>query len=342
MRSRLTCLTALALLIASAAACAPLPPEAIVAQKGARTALDSPDCIRAKEELRLPADSPVLGVARNGEGCAYPLRVMAVHRVVNDHLGGPEILVVYDPDSATVASYDPKVDGKGLQFDFYGYGAGVMLLADRASQSLWSVLTGECVSGPMVGKRLARIPTLSTTVSTWRDLYADSWILATPDLAPYPAVKSSGEPKPGAEARKSLRGAVGGRLPDDELVLGVADGGQAKAYALSDLRRTAGVVKHRFSKSRPLVVFFDPLSDAAYAYGARVDGRSLSFAPKVRRAGIGFVDSETGSTWDLLGRCVDGPMKGKSLEALDAVPTRWYAWSAAYPKASAPRIRIRK
>jgi hypothetical protein len=342
MRARLTGLTALSLLMASAAASAPLPPEAIVAQKGAHAALDSPDCIRAKEELRLPADSPVLGVARNGEGCAYPLRVMAVHRVVNDHLGGPEILVAYDPDSATVASYDPKVDGKALQFDFYGYGGGVMLLADRASQSLWSVLTGECVSGPMAGKRLARIPTLSTTVSAWRDLYADSWILATPNLAGYPAVKSADEPKPGPEARRSLSGAAGGRLPDDALVLGVTSGGQAKAYALADLQQTAGVVKHRFSKSRPLVVFFDPLSGAAYAYEPRVDGRSMSFTPKVRREGIGFVDGETGSIWDLLGRCVDGPMKGKTLEPLDAVSTRWYAWSAAYPKASSPRIHIRK
>src|SRR6266542_3970169 len=89
------------LVTAPAALAAPPKPEGIVEKPGAYAALDSPQCIRAKDDHRLPADSPIIGVARSGEACAYLLRGLAPHRVVNDHLGGPEILVAYDPDSAT-------------------------------------------------------------------------------------------------------------------------------------------------------------------------------------------------------------------------------------------------
>src|SRR6185503_11895966 len=83
-------------------------------------ALNSPDCIKVPEaRAELPGDE-VLGVGRNKEFCAYPLRMMAYHRVVNDHLGGPQILVAYDPDSGIGQVYDPVVEGKGLNFDAVG------------------------------------------------------------------------------------------------------------------------------------------------------------------------------------------------------------------------------
>src|SRR3989442_15509376 len=79
--------------------------------------LNSPDCIKVPEaRAELPTDE-ILGVGRNHEYCAYPLRMMAYHRIVNDHLGGPPILVAYDPDSAMGQVYDPVIDGKGLIFD---------------------------------------------------------------------------------------------------------------------------------------------------------------------------------------------------------------------------------
>src|ERR1051326_8117330 len=78
-------------------------------------ALNSPDCVKVPEAKNEQAGDEVLGVGRNKEFCAYPLRMMAYHRVVNDHLGGPPILVAYDPTSASGVVYDPTVDGKALR-----------------------------------------------------------------------------------------------------------------------------------------------------------------------------------------------------------------------------------
>src|SRR5437667_306337 len=69
--------------------------------------LNSPKCVRVPEARgERPADEE-LGVGRNGEYCAYPLRMMAYHRVVNDHLGGPPILVSFDPDTGAGRVFDP-------------------------------------------------------------------------------------------------------------------------------------------------------------------------------------------------------------------------------------------
>ena len=56
--------------------------------------LNSPNCVKAPEARGELPDDEELGVGRKGEYCAYPVRMMAYHRVVNDHLGGPLILVL--------------------------------------------------------------------------------------------------------------------------------------------------------------------------------------------------------------------------------------------------------
>ena len=49
------------------------------------------------------------------------------------------------------------------------------------------------------------------------------------------------------------------------------------------------------------------------------------------RAEAGFVDNETGSTWTIVGRAVEGPLAGESLEAVPHLDTFWFAWAAYRP-----------
>ena len=94
-------------------------------------ALNSPECVKAPEAKNEQNGDEVLGVGRNGEFCAYPLRLIAHHRVVNDHLGGPPIVIAYDPDSAAGAVYDPTADGRALTFDAAGARNAVPIIRDR-------------------------------------------------------------------------------------------------------------------------------------------------------------------------------------------------------------------
>lgn len=296
-------------------------------------ALNSPDCIRVTEDRGEQPGDEVLGVGRNGEFCAYPVRMMAHHRIVNDHLGGPPILVVYDPDSGLGAVYDPVLAGKELNFDAAGMSHGYPVVKDRQTGSLWNSVTGEAVQGPQTGKRLARIPCWMITWSAWQTLHGDSWVLkedssqsvhyvvhCTPAICAIPAAIRESDMRPD------------NRLPHESLVLGVATEKTITAVPIASLERS-GAVNANVGGDRT-VFLFDSAGQAAGAYRPTVRGQSLTF----RAAGKGrLVDNQTHSSWNIEGRAIDGPLKGSALAPVEFARLRWYAWSAAHPGTSIHR-----
>ena len=69
---------------------------------------------------------------------------------------------------------------------------------------------------------------------------------------------------------------------------------------------------------------------SAVAYDRRVAGRRLSFVT----VGDHFVDPETGSTWTILGKAVDGPLAGRELAWVTHRNEFWFAWTAFFPDGS--------
>ena len=67
---------------------------------------------------------------------------------------------------------------------------------------------------------------------------------------------------------------------------------------------------------------------ATGAFIPMLDGTRLTFTA----LGDGrFRDDETGSTWDILGRAVEGELRGKRLQQAEAVDTFWFSWAAFHP-----------
>jgi hypothetical protein len=59
-----------------------------------------------------------------------------------------------------------------------------------------------------------------------------------------------------------------------------------------------------------------------------VDEQILTFSAR----GDGqFVDQETGSTWDIFGEAMAGPLQGTQLVSLPHHDTFWFAWAAFVP-----------
>ncbi|HTK74529.1 MAG TPA: DUF3179 domain-containing (seleno)protein, partial [Gemmataceae bacterium] len=77
---------------------------------------------------------------------------------------------------------------------------------------------------------------------------------------------------------------------------------------------------------------YKPTATAADGSGARaVSLRKITWDPRGVAPPAPFKDDETGSHWDVTGRCVDGQLKGSMLEPVDAVQVKWFAWAAEYP-----------
>jgi hypothetical protein len=118
------------------------------------------------------------------------------------------------------------------------------------------------------------------------------------------------------------------------MVTGICINEDLRAYPFSDMFPTA-VVNDELG-GEPLLVVFHWDSQTSLPYSRVVDGRTLTFF-EVESAGdlpVEFRDVETRTTWDLLGRAVDGPLQGKQLEQLPAYNSMWFAWDTYWPESS--------
>ncbi len=66
------------------------------------------------------------------------------------------------------------------------------------------------------------------------------------------------------------------------------------------------------------------------AYLRTLNGQVLTFEAQGDDT---FVDSETGTTWDLLGKAISGPLAGEQLTAALHTNELWFAWAAFNPDA---------
>jgi hypothetical protein len=319
-----------------AALCAPCGSRPGAQTPAPAKPLDSPECVKVPEARGEQNGDEELCVSRNGEFCAYPLRMMAYHRLVNDHLGGV-ILVVYDPSSGVGQMYDRMVDGKELSFDPAEPVNGVPTVQDRETKSVWSTITGGALSGPLKGQRLGRVPSIIMTWGLWKRLHPDSYVLKEDvKLTPVYVERFTPATSPALATRNAdVRFRM---LKPDQLVVGVAAADSAKAYPLAALEKGQGVIKDTLGKE-PVVVFSDPASRAAAAYSPEITGQRLRFTAQNRNGARIFLDTATSSVWTIEGAAVEGPLKGAHLTPVPFARCRWYAWAAAYPNTDVWRTR---
>ncbi|NIP61520.1 MAG: DUF3179 domain-containing protein [Nitrosopumilaceae archaeon] len=100
---------------------------------------------------RLPLKDLVVGFNHLGNYVAYPQQAVESKKVINDMVGGKNILVT-SLHQDNVRIFDRNVAGKSLEFE---YTDGRII--DKSTESEWSY-EGEALSGPMKGITLKRLP----------------------------------------------------------------------------------------------------------------------------------------------------------------------------------------
>ncbi len=134
---------------------------------------------------------------------------------------------------------------------------------DRDSESLWSQVKREAVTGPMTGKKLEVIPSRVTTWKRWKSLHPSSLVLSidtghSRDYTDDPYRDYFRSPL----AFFGFRGKSPG-LPEKELVLGVQIKDQRKAYPLGLLKKTPSPISDTIS-GKAIRIFFDSASGDTY------------------------------------------------------------------------------
>ncbi len=294
--------------------------------------LNAPYCIRAAENRTEPDSGIVLSVFKNSECCAYPLRILSYHRVVNDRLGGAAVLAVYDPISAAGTAYDPIVNGMCLQFDAGNNTRNLLTIRDRETKSIWSILTGVCESGAMKGRRMYRIPSWRSTWRIWRHLHPDSWLLKElrDQVSHYPPYLSSDTPAVEIKQKADLSHPKFNPA-ENRFVLGVLADGYSEIFPLNSMPDLSGATEFRLH-GRRLVLLFDSSESASGAYVPELNGRLLTFSAKKNGQNLQFSDDQTHSVWGFDGRAVSGELKGQMLSPAVSIYCRYDVWTSAFPK----------
>lgn len=204
-------------------------------------AIDRPKFVKADEARFLQGDDRVLGVARNGIAKAYPVRILNWHEIVNDSFGAERIAVTFCPLCGTGIAYLSAAGGKPLGFGVSGllYNSDV-LLYDRQTQSLWSQILAQAVSGPLKGAKLAPVALSHTSWADWKKRHPDTLVLSTDTGF---ARDYSRDPYAGYAQDPAILFPVTGRSPRyqaKEPVIGVEIGGKFKAYPFVELAKAKG------------------------------------------------------------------------------------------------------
>ncbi|MGH2538267.1 MAG: DUF3179 domain-containing protein, partial [Candidatus Promineifilaceae bacterium] len=305
--------------------------------------LDDPDFIAPEAAAEwLAGNEPVIALAVSGEARAYPLQVLIWHEIVNDTVGGVPVLVTFCPLCNSAVVFDRRLDGAVYAFGTSGLlRHSDLIMYDRSSESLWQQFTGEAIAGEQAGRRLDFLPAALVNFDNFRAAYPEGAVLSqeTGYQRPYGENPYAGYDTLG-RSPFLFAGRPDGRLPAMERVVTVSAGGVDVAYPLSVLK-AAGVI-HDFQGGQDLVVFHtagtsSALGATTIAEGADV-GATGVFDPNLDGQRLTFVfldgrikDEETGSTWDVFGQAIAGPLAGRALAPLAHGDPFWFAWAAFKP-----------
>jgi hypothetical protein len=305
--------------------------------------IDNPKFQAARDVDWLEDAEPVLSLSVEHETRAYPLQIMTWHEIVNDTVGAVPVTVTYCPLCNSGVAFHRRVVDRLLDFGTSGMlYADNLVMYDRQTESLWPQLTGQASVGVLTGTQLEAIPIGVVGFDQFRTARPEALVLTrdTGHGRPYGRNPYTGYDDPAGGLLVEPPEGRDPRLPVKERVIGIRIRDQALAIPRGTVAAHA-VLALSFA-GQDIVVWHRPgqrsaLDDKTIAEGRdigtvgvfdpRVEGQSLSFVAQM----TGFRDTQTGSSWNVLGEATGGPLKGRRLRPITHLDTFWFAWVAFQP-----------
>ena len=324
----------------------------VLLRRNAIRPLNNPRYIANSEaKTTLFGGQPVVVVKAEGQWYGIPVNILSYHEIVNDSIGNTMFSVAYCPLCNTTHVFNRKLSYNNKNYVLKFGTTGMLRMSnlvmwDEQTESWWQHLTAEGLVGTLAGAKLAIMPAKIISLNNFWAFYPDgktmlpdedSGQLAQYNFNPYVKYDSLGIKQPFL-----YFGPVDPRLPAMEYVVGLEKDAKHKVYPLRILKERL-VINDKFGNEN-VVLFYDAdmISNldtreinngkrigSATVFNALADGLKLTFVADKNN----FKDNETGSVWNFVGECIDGQLKGKSLQpevySLDFA----FAYFAFYPDA---------
>jgi hypothetical protein len=238
----------------------------------------------------------VLGAVINDEAKAYPENILWWHEIVNDEIGGQEVMMTFCPLTGT----------------------GMFFRAPDRSANI---------------DRLELLPVIETTWEKWKELHPATTVISentgfssTRDYTIYPYGNYRSEQ---TQPLFPLRArSFDTKFPPKHVVLGLIEGAAQKAYPFSKLNGKQ-VVNDQVN-GRAILIVSDLPAKLAIPYDRRVNGQVLTFTLNSANP-FQMTDNETNSVWNIKGEAISGSLAGAKLTQIPAYNAFWFAWSVFWP-----------
>ena len=281
----------------------------------------------------LDEDDLVLGyVSQRGVAFAYPHKILDLHEIVNDVIEGVPVLASYCPLCASGVVYSRELEGGVLLFgNTSALYESDLVMYDHQTGSYWFQVIGEAIVGPLTGRRLRPLPSVTTTWARWKELYPDTKILSQnlglTDPLFYHRDRFKGYDKEVNRERFAFpvsKDKLDDRLRPGDRVFAIQVGESHKAYLLTG--RSEEVVNDEVA-GEGVVIIVRAEGPTGSAYLRSLDDQLLTFTLS---QGV-LQDNETGSRWDDSGRAISGPLAGSQLTAVPSRASFWFSLVGSLP-----------
>ena len=206
---------------------------------------------------------------------------------------------------------------------------------DYETESWWQQGTMEAIVGTMTGTKLEPIPSQVVSFHDFKAAFPEGTVLEGPFAIyfnPYRYYDTD-------ETPFQFYGKTDPRLSAVERVIGITVGNEVRAYPFHELAKDRVVQEAVGGES--VVIFYESntlsSSDRADIARSRSVGAASVFILRTTEQNLtfafvdgAFVDLQTGSTWDMLGYAVDGPLAGQRLSPFFHTQSFWFHWAAIH------------
>ncbi len=307
--------------------------------------IDQPEFISiAEADEWLKPMEPVIQMAVNQDVRAYPIQILTWHEIVNDTVGGLPVVVTFCPLCNTAIAFERIVGDQELTFGTTGrLRFSNLIMYDRQTETWWQQATGEGIVGELTGSQLTFVPAAMVSWEEFKQANPQGLVLSretgfTRSYGRNPYVGYDDVNNPPFLYRGPQ---TPGELPPVARILALELDGESVAYPY-DLLSEISVINDQVGEQE-VAIFWAPGTasaldvyviaegqdvGSAVAFDRNLDGQVLSF----RSDGERILDNETGSTWNILGRAVDGPLSGEQLTEVVSVNHFWFSWAAFKPE----------
>ncbi|MBC8047329.1 MAG: DUF3179 domain-containing protein, partial [Fimbriimonadaceae bacterium] len=110
-------------------------------------------------------------------------------------------------------------------------------------------------------------------------------------------------------------------------VIGVKTNEGEKAYDWNDLQRE--IVINDTIKNIPVLVLMEDDTISFHTYNRMIDTLLLEF--NYDEATLSLKDTNTNSTWNYYGKCIEGILVGKQLTSIQSYQEFWHSWKTFHP-----------